>query len=60
MDGPAMPSLLGLPYLDPEMRYVDRELYASTRAMVLSPRNPWYFEPAKRGCRHGRPSAGPV
>ncbi|GAB6902088.1 glycoside hydrolase family 125 protein [Kineosporia succinea] len=41
MDDANMPSLLSLPLLSPDV--LDPEVYARTRAFVLSPDNPWWF-----------------
>jgi meiotically up-regulated gene 157 (Mug157) protein len=41
MDDANVPSLLGLPYLESSP---DPELYARTRQMVWSTRNPWFFK----------------
>lgn len=43
MDDANVPSLLALPYLDPEALSFDRTIYANTRRMVLSKKNPFYF-----------------
>lgn len=40
MDDANVPSLLGLPYLEASP---DPQIYARTRAMVWSGRNPWFF-----------------
>ena len=45
MDDANVPSLLALPYTDPEGRHLAPELYERTRDLVLSPANPW---PANR------------
>ena len=42
MDDANLPNLLAIPYL--EYPFMDEELYKNTRAHMLSPRNPYYFE----------------
>merc|ERR1719230_1346078 len=43
MDDANIPSLLSLPYLDPETETFDRSIYQQTRRFVLSDENPWFF-----------------
>eukprot|EP00930_Biecheleria_cincta_P003096 TRINITY_DN104030_c0_g1_i1.p1 TRINITY_DN104030_c0_g1~~TRINITY_DN104030_c0_g1_i1.p1 ORF type:complete len:541 (+),score=90.08 TRINITY_DN104030_c0_g1_i1:165-1625(+) len=44
MDDANVPSLLSLPYLDPNASSYDRQIYKATRRLILSKENPWYFE----------------
>lgn len=44
MDDANMPSLLGLPLLDPTFRVINRTAYKHTREFVLSGRNPYFFK----------------
>jgi meiotically up-regulated gene 157 (Mug157) protein len=55
MDDANVPSLLGLPYLESSP---DAALYARTRAMVWSARNPWFFK-GSAGEGIGGPHEGP-
>jgi meiotically up-regulated gene 157 (Mug157) protein len=55
MDDSNVPSLLGLPYLESSP---DAALYARTRAMVWSERNPWFFK-GSAGEGIGGPHEGP-
>lgn len=41
-DDPNVPSLLSIPLLG--YAHYDPEIYAATRARILSPANAWYFE----------------
>ena len=43
MDDANVPSLLSIPYLDPEGISYDKEIYANTKRMILSRANPFYF-----------------
>ena len=43
MDDANVPSLLSIPYLDPEGIGYDKEIYANTKRMILSKANPFYF-----------------
>lgn len=54
MDDANVPSLLGLPYIDSSP---DPALYARTRALVWSERNPWFFR-GKAGEGIGGPHIG--
>ena len=44
MDDANMPSLLSIPYFDPEGRSYDKAVYATTREWVLSDKNPFFFK----------------
>lgn len=44
MDDANVPSLLALPYIDPEAISFDWAVYNNTRRLILSPANPYYFE----------------
>jgi meiotically up-regulated gene 157 (Mug157) protein len=61
MDDANVPSLLGLPYLGSSP---DSELYARTRQLVWSTRNPWFFKGASGegigGAHIGRDSIWPM
>lgn len=57
MDDANVPSLLSLPYLDPQSEVFDRQIYKSTRKFVLSRQNPWYFE-GSAGKGIGSPHTG--
>jgi meiotically up-regulated gene 157 (Mug157) protein len=54
MDDANVPSLLGLPYIESSP---DPELYARTRQMVWSTKNPWFFK-GKAGEGIGGPHIG--
>ena len=43
MDDANVPSLLALPYLDPEGLSFDMEIYANTREFVLSKNDPYFY-----------------
>jgi hypothetical protein len=44
MDDANVPSLLSLPHLDPTATTFDRRIYDNTRRLILSPKNPFFFE----------------
>jgi len=44
MDDANVPSLLSIPYLDPQGDTFDKNTYQATRRFALSSDNPWYFE----------------
>eukprot|EP00928_Gymnodinium_smaydae_P052810 TRINITY_DN3696_c0_g3_i1.p1 TRINITY_DN3696_c0_g3~~TRINITY_DN3696_c0_g3_i1.p1 ORF type:complete len:499 (+),score=83.37 TRINITY_DN3696_c0_g3_i1:54-1550(+) len=43
MDDANVPSLLSLPYLDPDAKVYDKNIYKATRGVILSEKNPWFF-----------------
>ena len=49
MDDANLPSLLSLPYLDPDQTVYDRAVWERTRAFVLSDANPYYYVGKYRG-----------
>ena len=49
MDDANLPSLLSLPYLDPDQTVYDRDIWERTRAVVLSDANPYYYSGKYRG-----------
>ena len=43
MDDANIPSLLSLPYIDPDGLVYDKEIYENTKQFILSNENPYYF-----------------
>ena len=44
MDDANIPSLLSLPYIDPENKVYDKDIYKKTKQWVLSEKNPYFFK----------------